>query len=217
MAVYMVMRRRSPAPANGATAAEWAWAQALGIPPQDLLCTVGRRWFFKKPSLDLGYADRLWLDWRAHQTTAAQIAEWSANRRLNCAVSCRVIRAIDIDIEAPDVVNELLAAFERITGRRFLIRGRPNSPRVLLPFRFEGALESSVLDAGSDGAVELLADRKCFMLAGHHPSGVRYSHSGEVIPTLTREKLDAYLATVAELFSCSPSQVAANCCAVEAL
>jgi hypothetical protein len=48
----------------------------------------------------------------------------------------------------------------------------------------------------NSGAVEVLADGKCFVLSGGHASGVRYSHCGSRIPTLSLEQLNAYLATV---------------------
>jgi hypothetical protein len=80
--------------------------------------------------------------------------------------------------------------------------------RLLLPFRFEGELERSVLDVCNDVAVELLGDGKCFVLAGGHDSGVRYSHCGSRIPTLSLAQLNAYLATVDLCgFSSNPSRL----------
>ncbi len=193
------MKTYTVVPVSGrfATSADWAWASWLGVPSVDLLCTGGRRGLAKKPAA---------ANWREHQTTAAEIAQWAANPHLNCAVNCRTIRAIDIDIETPALVDALIAEFERIAGGQFLIRGRPNSTRVLVPFRLEGTLQSLVLEAGRDGNVELLANGKCFVLAGKHPSGVRYTHRGISIPTLSHIQLDAYLATVAKLLSNIPEQ-----------
>lgn len=112
-------------------------------------------------------------------------------------VNARRIRAIDIDIEEAAVVAELCGSWRSLAGSEALLRGRPNSQRVLLPFRIAGdpSVQSAVL-AANNGTVELLADGKCFVMAGGHSSGVRYSHSGSRLPTLSLALLDAYLATV---------------------
>lgn len=196
---------------DGATADDWAAAQSLGVPLEDLLCTVWRDVYplgtnpvrynvhrlAKIPSRDLGYKVERWADWQGYRTTEAEISSWAQNRNLNCAVNCRTVKALDIDIEDAAVVGALLNSWRRLAGSEAVVRGRPNSQRVLLPFRLIGdlPLKSSVLAANS-GAVEVLADGKCFVLAGGHASGVRYSHCGSRIPTLSLAQLNAYLATV---------------------
>jgi len=211
-------------PIPGATAADWAMAERLGIPPEDLLCSVWRdaylpmrnalrcsqpHRFAKKPSRETGYVAERWADWQGHYSTAAERAAWALNPNLNLMVNARRIRAIDIDVDEAAVVGALLNSWRRLTGSEALARGRPNSQRVLLPFRIAGnpPHKSSVLAANS-GAVELLADGKCFVLAGGHASGVRYSHCGSRIPTLSLAQLNAYLATVGLCgFSSNPSRL----------
>jgi len=197
-------------PIPGATAADWAMAERLGIPPEDLLCSVWRdaylpmrntlrcsqpHRFAKKPSRETGYVVERWADWQGHYSTAAEREAWALNPNLNLMVNARRIRAIDIDVE--EAAAGLCSSWRRLAGSEALVRGRHNSQRVLLPFRLIGdpPLKGSVLAANS-GAVEVLADGKCFVLAGGHASGVRYSHSGSRIPTLSLEQLYAYLATV---------------------
>jgi hypothetical protein len=48
----------------------------------------------------------------------------------------------------------------------------------------------------NSGAVEVLADGKCFVQSGGHASGGRYSHCGSRITVLSLAQLNAYLATV---------------------
>lgn len=151
----------------------------------------------KIPSRDLGYKVERWADWQGYRTTEAEISSWAQNRNLNCAVNCRTVKALDIDIEDAAVVAKLVAEFERIAGSPVLVRGRPNSQRVLIPFKVSGPLESSAV-IGRAGVVEFLSNGKMFVLAGGHPSGVRYVHTKGVIPTLLLAQVKAYQTTVGQ-------------------
>ena len=147
----------------------------------------------KIPSRDLGYKVERWADWQGHRTTAAEVGAWARNRNLNCAVNCRTVKALDIDIE--EAAAELVAEFERIAGSPVMVRGRPNSQRVLIPFKVSGPLESSAVIRRA-GVVEFLSDGKMFFFAGGHASGVRYVHTKGEIPTLSLAQVTAYQATV---------------------
>lgn len=111
---------------DGATADDWTAAQSLGVPPEDLLCTVWRDAYplganpvrhdvhrlTKRASRDLGYKVERWEGWQSHRGTAAELGHWSQNPNLNWAVNCRTVKALDIDVE--EATAKLVAEFERM-------------------------------------------------------------------------------------------------------
>ncbi|MFZ0603453.1 MAG: DUF3987 domain-containing protein, partial [Roseiarcus sp.] len=111
---------------------------------------------------------------------------------------------LDIDVDDPPIVNEIVAMAETLFGRTSA-RCRPNSPRRLLPYRFKDADPKKFIVTLSCGKCEFLGLGQQFVGFGKHQSGADYEWRGQSldvldidqIPIIDKAKLSAF-ATWAE-------------------
>jgi len=122
---------------------------------------------------------------------------------LNSGILCDGLRALDLDIDDPELVQQIAAvAFEML--RETAIRYRANSPRVLLPYRAtEGEPTKTVL-AGKRGKIEVLGKGQQFVAGGYHPSGAAIQWKADLPPlvelsAVSEDQLHAFLAAAAPL------------------
>jgi hypothetical protein len=110
----------------------------------------------------------------------------------NCAENTGIltgkIYAPDIDIEDPVVVSEIVAMATKLFGRTS-IRCRRNSPRCLLPYRFNGGEVSKLVIPLSCGKIEFLGKGQQFVGFGKHFSGVEYEWRGRSLDKIKIDKL----------------------------
>lgn len=145
-----------------------------------------------------------WTDWVASEE---DVARWERSRDYGICIQTRDVRAIDIDMEDPDLAGAVDRAVEHALGFGLPTRIRPNSAKRLLAFRLAGEHPKEVIryDDGVglvSGIVELLMNGQQFIAAGTHPSGVKYEWSGGLpyaIPELTLDQLSAIKAAIAGL------------------
>lgn len=189
----------------GATPAEWAAFAALCR--SDLLPVVCAG----PPSERLGVPplkvpSRLTADgktvgfkaWADHRATQDEIDLWSRTPEYGISVICRTVRAIDVDIEDPVVVTEILDLLDTALGP-VPIRTRPNSNRLLALVKVPGRVGKRIMKS-MHGAVEILGDRQQFVAAGTHKSGARYEWPRGLHftpPEITAEELDAMCKAIA--------------------
>lgn len=120
------------------------------------------------------------IGWPTKVTTS--VHDWWGDNRLGICMIARTIRAIDIDVG--DVAEaEKLEAFIRVelgmAGLSMPVRTRSNSGKRLLIYRLadvpEGGLTKTKVRVNGKGEViEFLHDGQQFLVAGMHPTGVRY-------------------------------------------
>ena len=80
------------------------------------------------------------LAWGKRDITSYDVAEWSADRRLNLCVRTGPISgvyALDVDVEDRAKAEEIVALIERELGMNLPKRYRDNSGKCLLLFRLE--------------------------------------------------------------------------------
>jgi hypothetical protein len=157
------------------------------------------------------------LAWNSREIYPTEVAQWSADRRLNMCVRTGPISGIyafDIDIEderSQDVNKLIQAGLPNLPARC-----RPNSYKRLLMFRMEEPCKKRKikLDDNPRGpAIELLADGQQFVACGTHSSGVRYHWALELpstIPTITLAQLDSIWTTLTSKYAKTSSTPAAR-------
>jgi hypothetical protein len=99
---------------------------------------------------------------------------WSANTGMLTAG----LRVIDVDVDDPGIVDEVITIIARNSGLRresLMIRSRLNSPRVSVLFRAaEGTPKKRVLTGrdkkGNSAKIEVLGDGQQFVVDGWHAS-----------------------------------------------
>jgi putative DNA primase/helicase len=130
-------------------------------------------------------------DWTTRAITEENIQRWSLDERLGICVRASACRAIDVDITAPELAQEIsdvLVAFH------FPYRTRANSSKFLCPFKLAGEWKKRIIDCGDAGRVEFLADGQQWLAAGTHESGTPYVWRGGLpceIPELTAAEFEA--------------------------
>jgi hypothetical protein len=111
--------------------------------------------------------------WTDRQTTAEDVARWSANPDYGICVQTRRLRAIDIDVDDHEKAHEIARHFERSLGKLLARRWRKNSGKCLLAFTMPGDFHKRSFKV-EGGLVEFLANGQQFVAVGTHPSGARY-------------------------------------------
>ena len=119
----------------------------------------------------------------------------------NTGILTGVLFPLDIDVDDPPIVNEIVAMAETLFGRTSA-RCRPNSPRRLLPYRFKDADPKKFIVTLSCGKCEFLGLGQQFVGFGKHLSGADYEWRGQSldeldidqIPVIDKAKLSAFAA-----------------------
>lgn len=135
-------------------------------------------------------------DWTRLTITPEHVAIWSKDRRYSMCVRSSAVRAIDVDLTDPDLVDEVN---EMLWACGLPTRTRANSPKFLLAFRLDGKYDKRIIDTGradekgKPQRIEFLGDGQQFVAAGSHPSGVLYEWQGGLpadIPLITSEQFE---------------------------
>ena len=108
---------------------------------------------------------------------------------------------VDIDVEDPALVVEIVTMATKLFGRTF-VRGRRNSARCLLPYRFDGGEPSKLSIPLSCGKLEFLGRGQQFVGFGKHPSGADYewreqsldTSKLDTVPLIDAARVDAFRA-----------------------
>jgi hypothetical protein len=206
-------------PPYGATPAEWAhFDLALDltahllpvvsnphaeISPQSKMAGLG-----KTPSHYNGSRKVAGIPkWTEKVSTGAEVAKWAKEPDYGICIQSRAVRALDIDVDDPELARRIELAFHAVVGAA-PVRCRDGSGKRLVAFRLKGEFpkRSFRLDGG---LVEFLADGQQFIAAGTHPSGARYGWVGGLpddFPEIKVEDFErAWQALVSE-FATAPAQ-----------
>lgn len=186
----------------GATSREWAhWDLALGLtddllpvvcqPGLPIAPTSSLKTYGKVPSHLTVSGEVMGIaKWTTRHTSDADITRWMREPRYGICLQTRRIRALDVDIDDPALAGE---AFDAIGSgcpalARAPMRYRSNSGKFLLLFQLDedapADLPKQTLTV-TGGIIELLGTGQQCLVAGTHPSGVRYEWNWDEIPTLS--------------------------------
>lgn len=198
----------------GATLTEWAhWDLFLGLTP-DLLPVVCQPGLPIAPNSKLKtygkVPSHLTVDgkvmgiakWTTRTTSDAEIERWMKEPRYGICLQTRRIRALDVDVDDPSLAA---ITFDTIVDgclplRTAPMRSRKNSGKFLLLFQLlEDQLSETLHGRPTDlpkqtltvngGIIELLGTGQQCLVAGTHPSGVRYEWIWDAIPTISLPQL----------------------------
>lgn len=130
--------------------------------------------------------------WTTHDTTAAELSLWASQSDYGICLQTRRVRALDCDLTDAAYAERLRRRLQAL-GYAFPIRCRSNSPKFLLLFRLDGDYGKQTLQTPY-GILEFLANGQQCVVAGTHPSGVRYEWDWSApIPTFTPEQFDRFM------------------------
>jgi hypothetical protein len=176
----------------------------LGIPisPDSTLKGLG-----KTPSL-VSRAGAVGIaGWTQKHTSLADMDRWRDDGRLGICIQTRTVRAFDIDIEDPDLAQQV-ADFIIAQAGKLPCRRRQNSPKRLFVFELAGELPKRVIKMQT-GMVEMLGTGQQFIACGTHTSGVRYDWADglpDSIPKITKDQFETIWSGLATKFGVSQSE-----------
>lgn len=176
----------------GATAEEWAhFDLVLGL-GSDLLPVVSNPSAVVSPGSTLKALGKVpssynragqvigFPKWTEHLTMGPELARWPAVADYGICLQTRNIRGLDIDIADEAKAERAARYFEKVLGfaqGALPRRVRSNSGKRLLAFECAGPVRKRSFKCDG-GLVELLGDGQQMVVAGCHPSGVRYEWLG---------------------------------------
>jgi putative DNA primase/helicase len=156
-------------------------------------------------------------DWtgRARQTPPDTATSAPKNHILNTGFLCDRLRALDIDVDHPEIVEAIIALAIRILGNAPM-RFRTNSPRRLLLYRASEGEPPKRFVIGSKGKVEVLGRGQQFVAFGMHESGVEHHWAplnfldfhADTLIAVTEAQVDQFLQEVAILIEAVPAKPA---------
>jgi hypothetical protein len=204
-----------PIPA-GAPAEEWAhFDMVLGL-TEDLLPVVSNpraaispdskmQALGKTPSIYNAQRKVAGLPgWTDHRATPEEIARWSRERDYGICLQTRRVRALDVDIDDPQLAA---AVHAHLAPLGLPVRQRGNAAKFLLAFEMTGELFKRRLRC-ANGMIELLATGQQFIASGTHPSGARYEWATglpDAFPVLSLADVDRIWQELQDTFGVAPA------------
>ena len=116
--------------------------------------------------------------WTERLSNAKDIATWSTNPDYGICIQTRAVRAFDCDITNEDLAAKVSQYLAASFPTPLPVRGRPNSPKFLVPFKLANKHGKSVLklkEGNAGDKIEFLAEGQQFIAVGTHSSGVKYT------------------------------------------
>lgn len=151
-------------------------------------------------------------DWgkRARQNPPEAVTMPPVGHALNTGILCDGLRAIDIDIDDPEIASRCRGL---VVGRfgEAPIRMRRNSSRCLILYRAASGEPPKLVLSGEFGKIEVLGKGQQFVAFGTHPSGAELEwfpdgpgqESIANIPAISEDELAAFLADAAPIIGAS--------------
>jgi hypothetical protein len=151
--------------------------------------------------------------WNTRPISAAEVAQWAADPRLNLCVRTGPISgvyAFDVDVD-DERAAEIASFLDESFGEPTVERYREGSLKFLVMFRMDepcGKRKIKLDDQPRGPAIEMLGSGQQFVACGTHASGVRYAWRPDLprtIPTITLAQLDEMWASLTTLYSAVPA------------
>ena len=132
---------------------------------------------------------------------------------LNSGILCDGLRAIDIDVDDPEIASRCRSLVVQRFGEA-PIRMRRNSPRCLVLYRAATGTPSKVVLAGRLGKIEVLGKGQQFVAFGRHPTGAELEwfpeppgeESFHNLPPVDEDALLELLGQIAPIIDATPPQ-----------
>jgi Bifunctional DNA primase/polymerase, N-terminal len=130
---------------------------------------------FRKKAIDNGYSlvpvrtgskQPLGKQWQHGETEDRLLAV--EEHALNTGILTAGLRCIDVDVDNPDVVREIVAAASRHFPTRALVRRRSNSRRLAVIYSAADGQPGKQSIAGAHGKIEVLGDGQQIVADGTH-------------------------------------------------
>lgn len=179
----------------GATPEEWIYWDLYEGLTEDLLpvvCQPGQKIYEKSNLVAYGKVPSRYTvrrevvgvtNWTSHVASDDDLALWAIEPDYGICLQTRRVRALDFDITETAYATYLKDSLE-LLGYAFPWRTRSNSSKFLTLFYLEGDYGKQTLQT-PHGIIEFLATGQQCVVAGTHPSGVRYQWDWRhPIPTL---------------------------------
>lgn len=144
-------------------------------------------------------------DWQHKIPTSDELRQWSRHPDYGICVRSYNVNAFDVDVEDDDLSANIRTFLDE--ELHLPIRYRANSNKFLMPFKITDSNNKRILKC-QHGMIEWLATGQQFLVAGSHPSEVRYKWEwlGEpFIPTIPYEQLENVWAELEKEFGTEPS------------
>jgi len=151
-------------------------------------------------------------DWitRARQNPPACLAYPVAEHAKNTGILCDGLRAIDVDVDDPELVRAIRAEIKSRFGEA-PVRLRDNSARVLILLRAAEGEPPKRVCAGTAGKVEVLGHGQQFVAFGTHASGAKLAWENGAPGQIRRDELPAATeAQISDLFAAIASIIGAD-------
>jgi hypothetical protein len=101
----------------------------------------------------------------------------------NTGVLTGSLYPLDIDVDDPAIVDEIVTMAEKLFGGT-IVRCRRNSPRRLLPYRIDNSDARKIIVQLACGKLEFLGHGQQFVGFGKHTSGVHYEWQGKALDAI---------------------------------
>ncbi len=193
----------------GAHREDWVfWSDEMGCTTELLPVIANPESVFDSKSIlsksDIGRVPSRYLNnarrgigftkWSNYTATEDEIYLWSKEPDYGICLITRVYHAIDIDVDYPDKVAEILALVRKHIGPAPL-RTRSGSPRALVLYKPKTPRGKRILRLGDAGNIELLGVGNQCVVAGMREDGSRYEWTGLSIspPEVSDETLEALI------------------------
>lgn len=147
----------------------------------------------------------------ARRAPPAAVVEPPHPDALNTGILCDGLRAVDIDVDDPEVAGRLSALAETMLGKA-PCRSRENSGRVLLVYRAAEGEPHKTKQSGEHGAIEVLGKGQQFVAYGQHPSGAAlqwaprplHHQPRPELPAVTEDALAGFLRACEGMLGAKP-------------
>jgi len=127
---------------------------------------------------------------------------------LNTGLLTAGFRCLDIDVDDPQLVSELIEQARAYLPQGALTRGRPNSPRVTIFYRAAEGQPPKRVIKGPNGKIEVLGAGQQVVVHGLHPSGAPLTWADGLgpdtvdasdVPAVSEEQINDCLSACAPL------------------
>ena len=134
---------------------------------------------------------------------------------LNTGLILAGLRCIDIDVDHPQLVSEILESARQHLPGGALRRNRANSPRAALLFRAAEGKPPKRFIKGPNGKIEVLGDGQQAVVHGLHPSGTALTWADgrapdtvslSDLPAVSEKEIDNFLSACAPVLGVADAQ-----------
>lgn len=157
--------------------------------------------------------------WQRFQPTPADVAKWKNHPAHGIGMVGRKYKALDLDIDDPDLVMDVVDYIDAFVGAWLPVRVRKGAARRLMIFTLaeedqDKTVQKVVINTDKDGKIELLGDRQQYQVAGTHTkSGNRVEWENGLptdAPALTMDQVIELIRGLTETFGIGTSGVVAG-------